>query len=61
MSLANIVDGLIVHLNSHNQHYNHQHWKVTEGYCTMKEQSACSSVVWVVSTELYSSTTEEDN
>jgi hypothetical protein len=25
---------------------------------TMKEQSACSNVVWVVSTELYGSTTE---
>ena len=27
---------------------------------TMKEQSECSSVVWVVSTELYGSTTEVD-
>ena len=57
MSLTNIVDGLIVHLNSCNQHHNHQHQKVTKGYHTMNEQSPCLSIVWVVSTKLYGSTT----
>ena len=58
--LADVVDSFIVDLNSHHQHPN-QTPKSYQNIRAMNEQSACSSVVCVVSTELYGSTTEEDN
>jgi hypothetical protein len=58
--LADIVDSFVVDLNTHHQRRN-QTPKSHQKILAMNEQSACSSVVCVVSTELYGSTTEEDN
>ena len=58
--LADVVDSFIVNLEGHHQRHN-QTPKSYQKIRTMNEQSACSSVVCVVSTELYGSTTEEDN
>jgi hypothetical protein len=57
--LADVVDGLIVNLSnpSSMSQAHESHEKIR----AMNEQSACSSVVCVVTTELYGSTTEEDN
>ena len=49
---ADIINSFIINLDSHYQRRNHRHRKSNQKVRAMNEQSACSSVVCVVSTEL---------
>lgn len=64
-SLANIINSLIVDLYAYNDidvcHHCTGSTRLENSQRTMKEQSECSNVVCVVSTELYGSTTELDS